>query len=401
MPMMRTLIGEPNARVDVAGTSMLVAVMLIHLTGPSVFVLQPIVVQGLVEQMGFSAQQANFTMFVEGGGKAIASVALIWLVSKVSWRRLLLVALLTMVAGNIASIFVRQNETFLVLRSLTGAAAGIIVPLSYATVGLTPKADRNFGLMWVVLFIYAGFAFLISPTIYRLAGMNGMFGFFASLAACGLLLLRYMPVAGSLAGESNATTIEVPWPRSILAIAGMFLFSAGMFAFWANAALIAKEANITEQDIAYALSLSQFVSIAGALTTTFLALRFGRLLPLTFGFVALGASMALLLGQPGTLLFIVAIASFNYAWNMTDPYMLGAMASLGRGGRVVVYATAMRMVGVSVGPGLAAFVLSRGNLDHVIVMSVAFLACCFAVVLPALFAQRRRKSMAGAPQSGC
>jgi predicted MFS family arabinose efflux permease len=393
--MARVLGGGGGAQVDLAGASVLAAAMLIHLAGPSVFVLQPMVVQGLVEQLGFSAAEANFAMFVEGGGKAVASLALIALVSRVSWRVLLVVALVTIIAGNLTSMFIRDHTAFLVVRSLTGAAAGLIVPLSYATIGLTPRADRNFGLMWVVLFCYAGAAFAVIPELVRFAGVNAMFAFFAGLGAAGLLLVRYMPVSGDApeedpAAASRSAKAEVSWPATILAITSMFFFSAGMFAFWANAALIGTAAGIAEQEVNHALSLSQFVSIGGALATTFVAVRFGRLPPLAGGFLALAASMAALLGSPTTALYIAAICAFNFAWNMTDPYMLGAMASLGRGGRVVVYATAVRMIGVSVGPGLAGLLLAQGSgYDPVIVMSLAILAASFACLLPALIAQRR------------
>jgi predicted MFS family arabinose efflux permease len=385
-----SLSAATSPRVDLASPTLLAAAMLIHLAGPSVFVLQPMVVQGLVDQMGFTAAQANFTMFVEGAGKALASIALIGLVGRFNWRRLLVVALATMIVGNLASIVVRDREAFVVLRALTGAAAGFIVPLSYATVGLTPRADRNFGLMWVVLFLYAGSAFLVIPELVKAYGVNAMFAFFAGLAACGLALVRFMPVSGESQAEGAAAAgAEVSWPRTVLAIASVFLFSAGLFAFWANASLLGKAAGVSEQEVNHALSASQFVSIAGALVTTIVAVRFGRMLPLATGFALLAISMALVIGQPDARLYFVAICLFNFAWNMVDPYMLGTLASLGRAGRVVVCGTALRMVGVSVGPGLAGQFLAAGQgYDAVVVLSLAALAASFAALLPPLLAQR-------------
>ena len=52
---------------------------------------------------------------------------------------------------------------------------------------------------------------------------------------------------------------------------------------------------------------------------------------------------------------------YNFAWNTTHPFLLGAMASFDKNGRVVVYAVAAQMLGLATGPAVSSSI-GRGCL---------------------------------------
>ena len=89
------------------------------------------------------------------------------------------------------------------------------------------------------------------------------------------------------------------------------------------------------------------------------------------------------------LAFAVAVCIYNLAWNMTHPFLLAAMASFDRRGRIVVYAVAMQMVGLAIGPGLAASVISEGIYSNVNWLGATLFIASLALILPPVLAQAR------------
>ena len=66
---------------------------------------------------------------------------------------------------------------------------------------------------------------------------------------------------------------------------------------------------------------------------------------------------------------------------------MAAMASFDARGRVVVYAVAMQMVGLAIGPGIAATVISGGTYVNVNILGAVLFMLSFVLVLPPVMAQ--------------
>ena len=74
---------------------------------------------------------------------------------------------------------------------------------------------------------------------------------------------------------------------------------------------------------------------------------------------------------------------------MTHPYLLAAMASFDPSGKMVVYATAMQFIGVSVGPALGAIAITSDGYENTLLMGIALLVASLALILPPVFRQAR------------
>jgi len=85
----------------------------------------------------------------------------------------------------------------------------------------------------------------------------------------------------------------------------------------------------------------------------------------------------------------VAVGIYNFAWNLTHPFLLASMASFDRRGRVVVYAVAMQMVGLAIGPALAASVISEGDYINVNWLGAGLFVVSLALILPPVVAQTK------------
>jgi hypothetical protein len=170
----------------------------------------------------------------------------------------------------------------------------------------------------------------------------------------------------------------------------MFTYFLAQGVVWASLFLIGIAGGLTEQQVANGLTISQFAGIAGALGAAVTAGRYGRPVPLAVGILLGAAMLYFLVGEFSATAYLVAVSVYNLAWNFTHPYLLGAMASFDRHGRVVVYAVAMQMLGLAIGPGLAASVIEEGVYVNVNWLGGLLFVTAAALILPPVLTQARR-----------
>jgi len=386
---MRDLLRAGRA-VDVNDRRALVAAILLGVAGPEVFIVQPGFVQGMVQYLGFDDRAAGHVASAEMFGIAATTVALTFAAHRVNWRLVVLISLLTMAVTNALSTAVTDLTAFAGLRFVAGLGAGGLISLSFAAIGLTSKPDRNFGylIMWVLT--YGAVALWLMPTAYALTGLDGVLWFFALFPLITLPWLRYFPLTGENVAQVEKDAVDLAGSAKSCALGAMFLYFLAQGVVWAYLFLIGLAGGLTEQQVANGLTISQFAGIVGALGAALSAGRYGRVGPLLLGILGGTATLYFLVGRFSATWYLVAVSVYNLAWNFTHPYLLGAMASFDRRGRVVVYAVAMQMLGLAIGPSLAASVIEEGYYANVTRLGAALFIASAIFILPPVLAQARR-----------
>jgi len=388
--MIRFLLGHGSAPVDINRPLTVIAAICIAVIGPEVFIVQPGFVQGMVAQLGFSEQQAGYVASAEMWGLALTTLLMSFIASRVNWRHALLLAVLVIVAGNLLSLGATGVQDFALWRFVTGLGCGVLVSLSFTIVGLTANPDRNFGYLIMAVLTYGAFGLWLMPDAFARIGMDGVIVFFALLALCALPLIRYLPVSGEEHVQVESDAVDLPSGLRLMAIATMFIYFLAQGVVWAYLFLIGLGGGVDEQGVANGLTVSQFLGIAGALVAAVVGKRHGRLAPLSLGMLAGIIALGFLFGEFGALHYAIAVCVYNFAWNMTHPYLLAAMASFDRGGRLVVHAVGAQMLGLAVGPALAAWVVGDQDYATVLLIGIAMFLLAWALILPPALAQRRQ-----------
>lgn len=378
-----------QAGVDLGARPTLWTVFLIAVIGPEVFIVQPGFVQGLVEYLGFSDQAAGYVASAEMFGLAATTVLMTFMAHRLNWRTVVFWSVLVMFAANALCTMTSDLTMFVVLRFIAGLGAGALVSLSFAAIGLTRNPDRNFGLciMWVLT--YGAIVLWAMPMAYELAGMNGVIWFFAAFPLIALPLVRHLPVNGETHGQVEEDAINLSPLLKAMALFAMLAYFMAQGVVWAYLFLIGTAGGLSDQAVANGLMISQFAGIAGALLAAVMAHRYGRSIPLGVGILGGALCLYFLVGEMAFVIYAGAVVIYNFLWNLTHPYLLAAMASFDRRGRVVVYAVAMQMVGLAIGPGLAASVISAGEYVNVNWLGGALFVLSFALILPPVMAQLR------------
>ncbi len=387
--MLKSLAGNPATKVDINSRALIVAALIIHTIGPQTVLLLPGFVQGLVEYVGFSEADAGFIASAELLGMTCATIVMMFLVGRVNWRHVFALSLLLLICGNIASIFITDMHLFCAVRFVTGIGGGFIVSLSYTVFGLTARADRNFGLGIFFVLVYSAVVYPFLPWLFGNFGMAGLLVFFASFALVGLPFVRMMPVSGAEHHDLDTHAVNLNWRHKGIALAAMFIYFVAAFAVWTYLFRMGIHAGIAEQEVANSLSLSQFLGMAGAFTAALLGARYGRGLMLTLGIIGSALPLAFLFGAPGALGYLAVVCAFQYAWNLSHPYLLAAMASFDPTGKMVVYATAMQFLGISAGPAVAATLVGEDSYQAVLTLGIILFLVSLTLILPPVRARAR------------
>ena len=386
--MLHSLFIGDDKPVDLNSSMPLIAAIIMAVIGPEVFIVQPGFVLGMVEYMGFSEKMAGDISSAEMWGIALTTVLMTFFAHRFNWRYVFFASLLIMIIGNIVSIFADTPLLFGIWRFVVGFGAGGLVSLSFTVVGLTDKPDRNFGylIMWVL--IYGAIVLMAMPTAYQLVGMDGVLVFLALLPVSGLFFVRYLPTSGAEHVQIEEDAVNLPSTFKYLALLAMFCYFLGQGVVWAYLFLIGITGGGTEQEIANGLTASQFLGVAGAFTAAMVGSKWGRSLPLSIGILGTLIPLFWLFGSMGALVYAIAVCVYNYSWNLTHPFLLAAMASFDRRGRMVTYAVAAQMLGIANGPWIAARVFTEGDFSNVIWLGIALFVASLIFILPPVLKQR-------------
>jgi predicted MFS family arabinose efflux permease len=384
-----------DGAIDINSRRTLWSVFLVGVIAPEVFIVQPGFVQGLVEYVGFDVQGAGYTASAEMFGLAATTILMTFIAHRVNWRTVILGSLIVMFLANVLCTLTTDLNTFVALRFIAGLGAGSLVSLSFAIVGLTSNPDRNFGLLIMWVLTYGAIVLWALPSAYAFAGMGGALWFFALFPLVAVPFIKHLPANGESAAQVEEDAVNLTPAMKTMALFAMLAYFVAQGVVWAYLFLIGLSGGLSVQEVANGLTLSQFAGIAGALLAAVMSNRFGRSLPLTVGILGGALCLYFLVGRYEFLVFALAVGIYNFAWNMTHPFLLAAMASFDRRGRVVVYAVAMQMVGLAIGPGLAASMISEGDYINVNWLGAGLFVTSLALILPPVLAQTKLFETAG------
>jgi predicted MFS family arabinose efflux permease len=367
----------------------LVAAILVGVIGPEVFIVQPGFVQGLVENLGFDDRSAGYAASIEVWGITATTLLMTFFAHRFNWRKVIAVSLILVAVSNLLCIGVHDKTIFVLLRFLAGAGAGSLISLSFTTVGLTSNPDRNFGylIMWVLS--YGAVVLYLMPAAYAFSGMTGPLLFFAAFPLVALPFVSAFPTNENPTTAVEADAVDLPLVLKSLALAAMLAYFLAQGVAWAYLFLIGTAGGLSEQHVATALTLSQIAGVAGALLPAMIGSRFGRWRPLSVGILGGAVALMFLVGRFEYLPFTLWVCAYNFFWNMTHPYLLASMASFDRRGRVVVYAVAMQMSGLAIGPAVAASIIAPSHYDRVNWLAIAFFLVSWICILPPVLSQQR------------
>ena len=369
-----------TTKSDVNSTAAILSAMALGTLGVLSFIVQPALVQGFVTHLGLSEPEAVNLAGIEMLGVAISTILLALPRAPFNWRSALGLGLVLAILGNIASALLVGSPQLWIARFLAGLGHGAIISLSFTFVGLTARVDRNIALYLVALLSYGAVGLWGMPGLLDRIGVAGLFATFAFLLTAGLATLRHVPASNSARGVPSPTARQLGVGLLLVGLLGVLAYNMAQGIAWAILFLVGMRAGHSEADVAQALFVSQIFAVIGALGSVFLAERLGRWLPVAFGVLLGAACIALMMGKPALMVFLIAVCGFNLLWNFALPFILGVVSDFDEQGRMMGPAIAMQMIGLGGGPLLAAQLIQGGSYYSAEIVCIAFFLTSYVLL---------------------
>ena len=375
--------------INVNGWPAIVSAVVLGTIGVLSFIIQPGVVQGYVEHLHVSDARAVDLVGLEMLGVALATVFMALIGTRIDWRVITAAGLLIAAAGDASSAGATHGDLFGWLRLIAGFGEGIIISISFTFVGITAKAERNVALYLVLLLTYGAFGLWYLPVILNRIDIAGLFTVFAGLSVVALITVPFVPHGYGAGSGARPGVRQLPTAMLAVALAAVLAYNVAQGIAWAVLFLVGTSAGLAEQSVANALFASQALAVGGALASVFLAERLHRDVAIAGGILGGAASIALLLGTPGLVLFTVGVCGFNILWNFVLPFILGRIGDFDASGRMMSFAVAMQMIGLGGGPLIAAPLIDGKSFRVVELVCIALFVVSFALLRIPTLAHRR------------
>ncbi len=381
------------------GLPMTVLISILYPLGPAAVILAPLIVGGVIDEYGFTDEQAGLIASMDGLGLVIGLlIGALW-VRKVSWTRMLFVLLAAYAAANALSVAFSAVPALLAMRLACGFCGGSLFAIINAALGDNRQPDRAFGIAQSVQGVMMFAAFAAVPLLSEGRLVNSLFLMLAAAALLMMLFALRFPRRG-VSVQPAALEQGGPGRRQgliWLGLLGGLLYYASIFGFWAWIERIGINAGLTSQTVELALGISQIAAVAGGLAAGVAGDRFGRIAPLLCAAAGQLAVLWMLLGEFTASAYFIGASLYQGLYIIATSYILGVIAKLDTTGKYVVVMNGMLGIGVAVGPSIAAALIRSGDYNGINLAAAAGIALTLGLFLFVIYRSRSITNRARRP----
>lgn len=311
--------------------------------------LQPVLLGELVERQVLTLEGVGLVAMGEivavGLGVVLGDT---WLPPQ-RLRAVALLAALIMAVGDALTLQASGDLGFLVLRSATGLAEGVLVWVATGLIVRSPGPDRLAGWFLVTQTLaQAVCAALLALWVIPRLGWPGGFGMLACSAVVAAVLALGLPrgVVPLVAAHAPRLQGRKAWA----ALATAFLQMAGIGAVWAYLEPLGRQAGLETLAAQTLVSAVLAVQVLGGAAAAVLVRHWPLGRTLALGAVAL-AMLALGLGAgSGLWAFAAVSAAFGAVWLFLMPFHIRLALEADPRGSAAVLMPAAQLLGSAAGP---------------------------------------------------
>jgi len=333
------------------------------LVGYTVMVSVPVLTTALVQQVGFSPEQAGRIWGADMLGLSIGALIAAFTVARVNRRYLVFIGAGLTIAANALCMKFIDYEAIYALRVIAGIGSGLITAVAVATLGGATNPVMAFNLELVGFSFSSAFELRFLPTLT----MDGIYFFFMSLSVACVLLVFWIPTrplnAEELALQENKQQKDENWhvPKIIpliclTAICFTYINIGGYFTYIELAALAD---GISQDWTGLVLAWGSFLAIAGCVLAV-LCQRYGLFRPLFVSLIVMAATAIMPSTGITDYSLLISVFVFMALWTFVDVYQASMIAHMDRTGSMVALLPCVQGFGQFVGPNIAASIIGAG-----------------------------------------
>ena len=353
--------------------------------------IMPALVDGLIEGLGFSNQQAGFVGSANVYGAAAGALAAVFLVRRIPWRATSVILLAGLITTDLVSMLLDSAPLLIAVRFIHGCIGGALVGIGFAVISRTTEADRTFGYLLTVQFGLGGLGLMYLPGLVPDYGTAALFFSLIAFSIVTLLMLPFLPdypVQPDDPAKPSGNTVNVR--LLVLALLGTFLFQAANMGIYAYMIGMGKYYGLEAGFISSTLAIAAWIAIAGSVLVILISTRYGRLLPLVLAISLTIAGTWLLHYSDMKSMFWVANVGVGITWAFVISYLLGMCSDFDATGQMAAMGGFASKMGLASGPMVAALVVGEDNYGLLINLAAIALAAGLVIIIrPAYILDQR------------
>ena len=354
--------------------------------------IMPAIVDGLIQALGFSNQQAGAVASANIYGAAVGALSIVFLIRRINWRFASLLFLGLLISMDLVSLYVSSPNTLVAVRFIHGFIGGMLVGTGFSVIARTIQPDRTFGVLLFVQFGLGGLGVMFIPGLVPEFGTKILFLSLIAFSAVTLLMLPFLPayeISKPVHGSGGKTPIR--WLPLGMTLLALFLFQAANMGLYAYIIGLGEFYGLEQDFITNTLGFSAWLGLVGAGLVILISDRLGYFKSLMGGIVlTVLANWALQFSDmPG--IFFAANALVGITWAYSISYLLGLASRFDASGQMAALGGFASKMGLASGPAVAALLMEENNYQLIIWVAVGGLLLCLATIIaPALLQDRRR-----------
>lgn len=354
--------------------------------------IMPALVDGLIEGLGYSNQQAGIVGSANVYGAALGALTAVFIVKRVPWKLVSRCLLLGLISADMLSMIVADPLFLTALRFVHGCMGGMLVGVGFAVISRTEQADRTFGYLLTVQFGLGGVGLMYLPPLVPEYGTSALFMALISFSVVTFLMLpflsAYPPRVHSTSHHSSAGGVNRR--MLVLALLATFFFQAANMGVYAYIIGMGRNAGLDMGFISSTLGVAAWIAIAGSVLVILLSTRYGRLVPVSAAMALTVAGTWILHYSELKSMYWLANVGVGITWAFVISYLLGMCADFDQTGQTAALGGFASKMGLASGPFIAALVVGQDNYALLINLAVIGLVICIVVfVAPAALLDRK------------
>jgi predicted MFS family arabinose efflux permease len=346
-----TMLRPQGGLLDVNKAPTIIALCVLSSITPLAVLIGPLIISGLVTELGFSAQAAGNMIFAELSGAACSAFLALYWIARCDWRKILWASIATMVLCNMASAMIEAPWPLGVVRFVAGIGVGTVMAATLLTCGMTRNQERVLSFWQTGQIVFAAAALAALPFIFSAIGIRGMYLCLAAVMATLAFAVPFMPQSGG--EEKKLRWRELPASTRRFApvgLVGLLFFFIAMGGVWNFLERIGDTARLDREFIGFTLAGVSACGVLGSVCSAWLGLKWGRMTPFLLGMAVLAVSMLLLYGLSSRPQFILAAFLFKFGWWFISPYILANIMMLDASGKLIAAVNFVIASGQALGP---------------------------------------------------
>lgn len=343
--------------------------------------VSPVIVSGLAAGSVFTPESAGYVLSANMYGNALGGFLAVFFVARVSWRPVALALLVLIASADLFSAWASDATTLMTSRFCHGLASGALLGVVTSVIARTTSPERTFAIFIGVQLTLGGIGAAVLTPLIADMGANVVWFVLAGYSVIALVLTTLLDDYPMLSGRRRefGPPDRAAWPPIALALGALFLYQAAQMATFAYVIEVGSHHHFDATFVSLAVAVSLWIGGPAALLVTWWSTRSGRLLPVFVGTILTAASLLLMLPD-SQLSFFAAGVGFGIFFSVTFPYLLGVVAEMDNSGRLAAVAGFTSSLGLATGPAIAAVLIAGGDVDQVVMFSIALMIASAVLV---------------------